>query len=168
VRVLCPHCKYSYPAQDSELEELGLTQERCRGRVARRSNPASRYFPRTLREPDPVETFDMRDRPAFYKAAGCDRCANTGFSGRRGIYELLLVDDAVGPLILRKADAQTIKRVAWEMGMDTLRDDGARKVIAGLTTVEEVLAATQEDVEAEPAASTPAGRESANADAGAE
>jgi len=168
VRVLCPHCKYSYPAQDSELEELGLTQERCRARVARRSNPASRYFPRTLREPDPVETFDMRDRPAFYKAAGCDRCANTGFSGRRGIYELLLVDDAVGPLILRKADAQTVKRVAWEMGMDTLRDDGARKVIAGLTTVEEVLAATQEDVDAEPAASTPAHREPANADAGAE
>ncbi len=151
VRVLCKHCKYPYPAEDSELEELGLTLERSRARYARRSNPASRYFPRTALQPDPVETFDPSARPMFYKATGCDRCTNTGFSGRRGIYELLLVDDAVGPLILRKADSQTIKRVAWEMGMDTLRDDGARKVIAGMTTVEEVLAATQEDVEVEPA-----------------
>lgn len=166
VRVLCPNCKYSYPAQDSELEELGLTHERSRARAARRSNPASRYFPRALREPDPVETFDPRNRPTFFKAPGCDRCANTGFSGRRGIYELLLIDDSVGPLILRKADAQTIKRVAWEMGMDTLRDDGARKVIAGMTTVEEVLAATQEDLDAEPGATPSARRERAAADVG--
>ena len=58
----------------------------------------------------------------------------------------MLVDDAVGPLILKRADAQSIKRAAQDMGMDTLRDDGARKVLAGMTTVEEVLAATQEDV----------------------
>ena len=105
-----------------------------------------------MREPDPLETFDARNRPTFYKARGCDQCTNTGFSGRRGIYELLLVDDAVGPLILRKADAQAIKRAAMEQGMDTLRDDGARKVLAGMTTVEEVLAATQEDVDADPIA----------------
>ena len=80
----------------------------------------------------------------------------------------MLVDDGVGPLILRKADAQTIKRVAWEMGMDTLRDDGARKVIAGLTTVEEVLAATQEDLDAEPATGSVARREPAALDVDAE
>ena len=60
------------------------------------------------------------------------------------------MDDAVGPLVLKGADAQTIKRAAIEQGMDTLRDDGARKVLAGLTSVEEVLAATQDDVEVEP------------------
>ncbi|HTB71824.1 MAG TPA: ATPase, T2SS/T4P/T4SS family, partial [Polyangiaceae bacterium] len=150
VRVICDHCKYAYPAEDFELEELGLTEERVRARIARRDNPATRYFPRTVREPDPLETFDPKNRPSFYKARGCDRCTNTGFSGRRGIYELMLVDDAIGPLILRKADARAIKRMAWEQGMDTLRDDGARKVIAGRTTVEEVLAATQEDVDADP------------------
>ena len=68
-----------------------------------------------------------------------------GFVGRRGIYELMVIDDAVGPLILKSSDAQSIKRMAIMQGMDTLRDDGARKVIRGLTTVEEVLAATQED-----------------------
>ncbi len=151
VRVICQHCKYSYPAEDFELEQLGLTKERVRARLARCDNPASRYFPRTVREPDPLDSFDINARPTFYKARGCAQCTNTGFSGRRGIYELLLIDDAVGPLILRKADAQAIKRVAWEQGMDTLRDDGARKVIAGMTTVEEVLAATQEDVDVEPA-----------------
>ena len=58
----------------------------------------------------------------------------------------MVIDDVVGPLILKSADAQTIKRAAVLHGMDTLRDDGARKVLRGLTTVEEVLAATQEDV----------------------
>jgi general secretion pathway protein E len=147
VRVLCPHCKYPYPAEDSELEELGLTTERVRARKQRRENPSSRYFPRSVTQADPVETFDPQQRPMFYKAPGCDQCTQTGFSGRRGIYELMLIDDAVGPLILKRSDAQTIKRVAWEQGMNTLRDDGARKVIAGMTTVEEVLAATQEDVD---------------------
>ncbi len=155
VRVICDHCKYPYPAEDFELMELGLTDERVRARIARRDNPATRYFPRTVREADPLETFDARNRPTFYKARGCDKCTNTGFSGRRGIYELMLVDDAIGPLILRKADARAIKRMAWEQGMDTLRDDGARKVLAGRTTVEEVLAATQEDVDADPVAPVP-------------
>jgi general secretion pathway protein E len=155
VRVLCPNCKYSYPAENFELEELGLTAERMRFRAARRENPASRYFPRNVAEGDLLESFDPRQRPMFYKAKGCSQCTNTGFTGRRGVYELLLVDDAVGPLILKKSDAQSIKRAAQDMGMDTLRDDGARKVLAGLTTVEEVLAATQEDIEVEPAVSQP-------------
>jgi general secretion pathway protein E len=153
VRVICDHCRYPYAAEDFELDELGLTEERVRARRARRDNPASRYFPRTVRDVDPLETFDPGNRPTFYKARGCDRCTNTGFSGRRGIYELMLVDDAIGPLILRKADARAIKRMAWDQGMDTLRDDGARKVLAGKTTVEEVLAATQEDIDADPTAS---------------
>jgi general secretion pathway protein E len=167
VRVLCPHCKYPSPAEDFELEELGLTAERMRQRAARRDNPNSRYFPRNVAEGDLLESFDPTRRPVFYRAKGCASCTNTGFSGRRGIYELLLVDDAVAPLILRKADSQAIKRMAQEQGMDTLRDDGARKVLAGLTTVEEVLAATQDDVEAEPVAGAPAGRPSLRAGAGA-
>ncbi len=59
-----------------------------------------------------------------------------------------MMDDVVGPLVLKGADAQTIKRSAIEAGMDSLRDDGARKVLAGLTSVEEILVATQDDVEA--------------------
>jgi len=84
--------------------------------------------------------------PTFYRAGGCDECDHKGFTGRRGIYELMAVDDTVGAMILGNADAQAIKRAAQENGMDTMREDGARKVLAGLTTVEEVLAATQEDI----------------------
>jgi len=155
VRVLCRQCKYPTPAEDFELEQLGLTEERMRQRTTRRNNPNSRYFPRNIADGDLLESFDPANRPMFYRAKGCGSCTNTGFSGRRGIYELLLIDDAVAPLILRKADSQAIKRMAQEQGMDSLRDDGARKVLAGLTTVEEVLAATQEDVEAETPASKP-------------
>ena len=143
VRVLCPHCKEPYAAQDFELEQLGLTAERIAWRK-RRAEQSSKYFPRELVLQDPLVAA-MERRPVFYKQKGCDRCTNTGFSGRRGIYELMLMDDAIGPLVLKNADAQTVKRAAVDQGMDSLRDDGARKVILGLTTVEEVLAATQED-----------------------
>jgi general secretion pathway protein E len=145
VRVLCPHCKEAYPAEDFELEEIGLTVERIRQRERRRLNPLTRYYPRTATERDMLD-LEPGQRPTFYKQRGCDRCGNTGFMGRRGIYELMLMDDAVGPLILKNADAQQLKKSAMEMGMDSLRDDGARKVLMGLTSVEEVLAATQEDV----------------------
>jgi general secretion pathway protein E len=149
VRVLCPHCKQAYEATADELDELALTPEKMRQRTARRNLPNTRYFPKGVREVDPLET-PFGDVPIFYRPKGCDKCANTGFTGRRGIYELLLMDDAVGPLVLRNADSQAIKRAAHEQGMDSLRDDGARKVLSGLTSVEEVLVATQEDVEADP------------------
>jgi general secretion pathway protein E len=143
VRVLCPHCKEAYIGEDSELEQLGLTEERRRQRLRRVGNAASRYYPRTVTEVDVLD--EWQGQLTFYRARGCEKCATTGFSGRRGIYELMLMDDAVAPLVLRSADAQTIKRKAIEQGMDTMRDDGARKVLRGITTVEEVLAATQED-----------------------
>ncbi len=152
VRVLCPHCKYPYPAEEIELEELGLTPERIRARAKRRDLPNTRYFPRSITVPDVLDLVPGADKPIFHKAKGCDRCTNTGFMGRRGIYELMLIDDPVGNLILKNSDAQALKRTAQDQGMDSLRDDGARKVLAGLTSVEEVLAATQEDVEIEPIA----------------
>ncbi len=99
----------------------------------------------------------MSASPIFYKPGGCEECSGHGFSGRLGIYELLVIDDAVGTLILQNADAQAIKRAAQLAGLDTLRDDGARKVLAGLTTVGEVLKAKQEDIiEEHPPSSRPA------------
>jgi general secretion pathway protein E len=150
VRVLCKECREPYPAKVSELEEMGITPERVEQRMRRRSLASSRYFPKTVKELDVLDTYPDVSRLVFYRPKGCDKCASTGFSGRRGIYELLMMDDAIGPLVLRNADAQTIKRAAIEQGMDSLRDDGARKVLAGLTSVEEVLAATQEDQSIEP------------------
>jgi general secretion pathway protein E len=141
VRVLCPSCKIPYKPTDYELQQMGLDPERMAWKKRRPVSP--RYTVHGLDYKfagQDVENF------VFFKAGGCDQCMKKGYVGRRGIYELMVIDDTVGPLILKNADAQTIKRTAVAHGMDTMRDDGARKVLKGITTVEEVLAATQEDV----------------------
>jgi general secretion pathway protein E len=141
VRMLCPTCKVAYAPTAYELRQLGLDEERLAWKARRPISP--RYSPHGV---DYQFVGKGMTDFVFYKAGGCDACMGKGFVGRRGIYELLVIDDAVGPLILQNSDAQTIKRAAIGQGMDTLRDDGTRKVLRGLTTVEEVLAATQEDV----------------------
>ena len=79
----------------------------------------------------------------FWHGAGCDECRQLGYQGRLGIYELLLLNEAIRPLILNRAPASTIAQKAIEEGMRTLRTDGWNKVRAGLTTIEEVLRVTQ-------------------------
>ena len=76
---------------------------------------------------------------------GCHRCSKTGYTGRSGIYELLMIDDEIRQMALKNTDATAIKRAAVARGMRTLRDDGALKVRAGITTIEEVLLVTTED-----------------------
>jgi general secretion pathway protein E len=82
----------------------------------------------------------------FYVGAGCERCFKTGYRGRTGIYEVMLISDKIQELIYRQETAGTIKKLALEAGMQTLRMDGARKVLAGQTTVGEVLRVTQADM----------------------
>lgn len=81
----------------------------------------------------------------FWADTGCDECLNTGYRGRAGIYELLLVDDEVRPLILNNVDAGSIKRKAVEGGMRTLLMDGVDKVLSGKTTPEEVLRVAKDE-----------------------
>ena len=83
-----------------------------------------------------------QDGIKFFHGKGCKECSQTGFRGRTGIYELLIVDDAIRQLILTKATAQKIRDAAREKGMTTLREDGWEKVTAGITTVEDVLRVT--------------------------
>jgi len=80
----------------------------------------------------------------FYRGRGCEYCLETGYRGRTGIFEFLVVDEGIRALILRTSDASTIHRAAVDAGMRTLRDDGIRKVLEGITTVEEVLRVTGE------------------------
>jgi type II secretory ATPase GspE/PulE/Tfp pilus assembly ATPase PilB-like protein len=75
-------------------------------------------------------------------AVGCDACRKTGYRGRRGIFELLLADEGVRRQIQARATAADITAAATAAGMRTLRDDGAAKVLAGITTVDEVLRVT--------------------------
>ncbi len=79
----------------------------------------------------------------FWRGAGCEECRQFGYQGRQGIYELLILNEALRPLILSRAAASTIAAKAMEQGMRTLRTDGWNKVKAGRTTIEEVLRVTQ-------------------------
>jgi len=79
------------------------------------------------------------------KGAGCDLCRHSGYYGRAAILEMLVIDDRVRDLIMNKAPGIAIKRAAIENGMTTLRLDGWHKVLAGITTAEEVLRVTQQD-----------------------
>jgi len=81
----------------------------------------------------------------FKKGRGCDNCSGTGCRGRMGIFEIFLVDDEARKLIYDKVPTSVLRARAREMGMRTLREDGVRKVLAGLTTAEEVIRATVGD-----------------------
>jgi general secretion pathway protein E len=88
-----------------------------------------------------------RVRPTFYRGAGCPVCAQTGYRGRTGIFELLVLDDEIRRLIGSKADSASIRQAAMAKGMVTLKDEGAEKVFHGVTTTEELMRITQQEVE---------------------
>ena len=95
------------------------------------------------------ELFDGAEVPSqavFYRGRGCSHCMKVGYLGRTGLYELLEVTDPIRQLVTGNADAATIRQKALAMGMRPLREAGLAKVLAGQTTVEEVLRVTQEEV----------------------
>jgi type IV pilus assembly protein PilB len=75
----------------------------------------------------------------FHAAVGCERCSGTGYAGRIGVYEIMLVDEQLRRLILRGASVDEIDATARKAGMVPLREDGLAKAAQGITTVEEVL-----------------------------
>lgn len=84
---------------------------------------------------DPIEIADKQ----FYFGKGCPECGGSGYKGRQGLFELLLVNDTLRDLITKKAPTMVLKQKAIELGMRTLRDDGLRAIFDGATTVDEVL-----------------------------
>jgi len=90
-------------------------------------------------------TPDQLSGATIRKGRGCNDCSNTGCRGRFGIFEIFLIDDETRKLIYDKATSSVLRARAREMGMRTLREDGIRKVLAGLTTPEEVIRATVGD-----------------------
>ena len=81
----------------------------------------------------------------FAKGRGCDRCRGTGYKGRAGIFEIFTVDDEIRHLINEGAPVSKIRQRARDLGMRTLREDGIRKVVSGMTTPEEIISATMAD-----------------------
>jgi type II secretion system protein E len=85
------------------------------------------------------------DGRAIYQEAACEQCRMTGFRGRIGIFELLVVSEAIRSLVITRRPTGEIKQQAIAEGMSTLRDDGWEKVLAGVTTVQEVLRASEDN-----------------------
>ncbi|HKR80400.1 MAG TPA: type II secretion system ATPase GspE [Nitrospira sp.] len=88
-----------------------------------------------------------KTKPTFYRGVGCPACTQTGYRGRTGIHELLVLDDEVRRLIGNKADAAAIRQAAVSRGMVLLKEEAAEKIFAGITTTEEVMRMTQQEVE---------------------
>ena len=116
VRKVCPECKEPIEPSSHELRELGL------------------------------DDTAVANGGKFFVGAGCDKCFQTGYRGRTGIYEMMLISEDIQNLIYTRESAGKIKRHALNSGLKTLRMDGARKVLTGITTISEVLRVTQADI----------------------
>ncbi len=98
--------------------------------------------------PEQLAEIGIRSRGgavSIYRPAGCEHCNHTGYRGRIGIFELMLIDDEIRALVTVNTDSKTIKRKAMDKGMNSLRADGARKVLSGQTSLAEVLRATEDE-----------------------
>jgi general secretion pathway protein E len=129
VRRPCFECARPIRPSEEVLRELGLD--------------AGLFYSGRYRPP---ATKGARDLPpgTILEAVGCPACLQVGYRGRTGIYEMLMINDAIRRLTLDKADAGQIRNAAAAAGMVSLRSDGARKVLQGLTTAEEVMLVTAE------------------------
>jgi len=115
VRRICPDCRKSYQPHPEQLRELGIKEV----------------------------SFRKLDRQ-FFRGDGCANCRQTGYRGRIGIHELLVMSEGVKNTILESSDSDTIKKQGLKEKMITLRRDGVNKIIHGLTTAEEILSITSE------------------------
>jgi len=115
VRRICPDCRKSYQPHPEQLRELGIKEV----------------------------SFRKLDR-RFFRGDGCDNCRQTGYRGRIGIHELLVMSEGVKNTILESSDSDTIKKQGLREKMITLRRDGVNKILHGLTTAEEILSITSE------------------------
>lgn len=111
VRRICPHCRFSYTVPGQE----------ARG-----------YFVG-------AEKFFSHGKATLYKGKGCDACGNTGYRGRVGIHELLVVTQEIEDLITRRATSAEINLLARKQGMKLMFEDGFEKMLAGITTLEELM-----------------------------
>ena len=115
VRRICPDCRKSYQPHPEQLRELGIKEV----------------------------SFRKLDR-RFFRGDGCDNCRQTGYRGRIGIHELLVMSEGVKNTILESSDSDTIKKQGLKEKMITLRRDGVNKILHGLSTAEEILSITSE------------------------
>jgi type II secretory ATPase GspE/PulE/Tfp pilus assembly ATPase PilB-like protein len=105
----------------------------------RKERKVEAQYLKSLEEQWPeIEKFNL-EKAKFYYGEGCQNCDGTGYIGRIGIFEVLSMSSAVREAVSRKFTSTQIKEIAREEGMTTMLEDGFKKVISGITTIEEVL-----------------------------
>ena len=114
IRMICPECREQYEPEPEELLKIG------------------------------AEVSSFYQGKAVFRGKGCSKCHHTGYKGRCGIFELLLMSPSMKSLVLKTADANILREQAVSEGMITLRHDGAMKVLQGITTIEEVYRVSHE------------------------
>ena len=134
VRRLCRECREPYHPTDEDLLSIGIDPGDFASGAARRVH----FKGDEVFAPPPGMLFRARE-------GGCPACLGAGYKGRTAIYELLIIDETIRQLAIKNTDAQTLKLAAVAAGMRTLREDGAQKVLAGMTTTAEVLMITTQD-----------------------
>jgi len=143
------------PSAVTRLIDMGvkpfLVASSCRAIMAQR---LVRKVCQRCKEPYTPTSYEMEvlnispkdlERAIIYRGRGCPECARTGYRGRTGIYELFELSDEVRQMIYERVPSNVLRARAREMGMRTLREDGVRKIMAGITTPEEVISVTQGD-----------------------
>jgi len=137
VRRVCMSCRELYKPTDEDLLSINIDPAAFATGKARRVKFKG------------IDVSQLPPPGMLYRAkeSGCPACLGAGYKGRTAIYELLIIDEKIRQLTIKNADAQTVKNHAMSVGMRTLREDGAQKVLAGMTTTAEVLMITTQDAE---------------------
>ncbi len=118
IRTVCQTCAENFEPTNEQIDKASVSREELQ-----------HYF---------------GDRPIIFKrAVGCSECRQTGYVGRKAIYELMVITEPIKNLILQKMDASSIRRYATQEGLRTLRSSAFEKLAEGITTLEEVLRTTQ-------------------------
>lgn len=140
------------PSAITRLLDMGvenfLLSSTIRGILAQRLVrvicPACKEIDPSTADKEELAILGIGSDAPLYRGGRCEKCAFTGYFGRTGIFELLLVDDDIRKLILKRSDSNQVREMARRHGMKTLLEDGARKVRTGITTLSEILRVTQE------------------------
>ena len=141
VRKLCTHCRVAHVASAEDEEELLHDHMHVMAGVENAA-PADAVMADWRARFGAPENSPQAGRMTLYKPVGCDHCGNTGYRGRAGIHELMTVSRGLRHLIQTGGRADDLLKHALADGMRTLRQDGIEKVLAGLTTIEEVRASS--------------------------
>lgn len=140
------------PSAITRLIDMGvenfLLSSTIRGILAQRLVrvicPSCREADASVAEKEELSILGIGTDVTLHRGRGCEKCAFTGYYGRTGIFELLVVDDEIRKLVLRNSDANQLRETARQRGMRTLLENGSEKIRSGVTTLSEVLRVTQE------------------------